>query len=184
MAIPLTPRRRGPARGSGRGPGIGPRLAPAELDADQEVSALYAAQYRSVVRLAVLLTGDVGAAEEVAQDSFIAMHAAWRRLRDRDQALCFLHQSVVRRSRPIRQRRTLAGLSEPGRGASPQPERAPVISALQGLPPRQREALVLRFYLDLPAAQVASAMGISQAAVTRHTARAVAALSGVLTLAC
>ncbi len=184
MAIPLTPRRRGPARGSGRGPGVGPRLAPAELDADQEVSALYAAQYRSVVRLAVLLTGDVGAAEEVAQDSFIAMHAAWRRLRDRDQALCFLHQSVVRRSRPIRQRRTLAGLSEPGRGASPQPERAPVISALQGLPPRQREALVLRFYLDLPAAQVASAMGISQAAVTRHTARAVAALSGVLTLAC
>lgn len=184
MAIPLTPRRRGPARGSGRGPGVGPRLAPAQLDADQEVSALYAAQYRSVVRLAVLLTGDVGAAEEVAQDSFIAMHAAWRRLRDRDQALCFLRQSVVRRSRPIRQRRTLAGLSEPGRGASPQPERAPVISALQGLPPRQREALVLRFYLDLPAAQVASAMGISQAAVTRHTARAVAALSGVLTLAC
>jgi RNA polymerase sigma factor (sigma-70 family) len=184
VAIPLTPRRRGPARGSGRGPGVGPRLAPAELDADQEVSALYAAQYRSVVRLAVLLTGDVGAAEEVAQDSFIAMHAAWRRLRDRDQALCFLHQSVVRRSRPIRQRRTLAGLSEPGRGASPQPERATVISALQGLPPRQREALVLRFYLDLPAAQVASAMGISPAAVTRHTARAVAALSGVLTLAC
>lgn len=148
------------------------------------VSALYAAQYRSVVRLAVLLVGDVAAAEEVAQDSFIAMHGAWRRLQDRDKALCFLHQFVVSRSRSIPQRRTLGGLSEPGRGASPQPERGPVISALRGLPPRQREALVLRFYLDLPAAQVASAMGISQAAVTRHTARAMAAMSSVLTLAC
>jgi DNA-directed RNA polymerase specialized sigma24 family protein len=171
VAIPLTPRPRG--RRGAAGEAWGSVLAAAPPDADQEVTALYRAQYRSVVRLAVLLVGDVTAAEEVAQDSFIAMHGAWRRLQDRDKALSYLHQSVVSRSRSILHRR----------GAGPPPERTPVISALHGLPPRQREALVLRFYLDLPAEQVASVMGISQAAVTRYTARAMAALSSVLTLA-
>jgi RNA polymerase sigma factor (sigma-70 family) len=60
------------------------------------------------------------------------------------------------------------------------PERTPVIAALHALPSRQREALVLRFYLDLTEEQAASAMGVSRDAVTRHTARAMAALSGVL----
>ena len=59
----------------------------------------------------------------------------------------------------------------------------PVISALHALPPRQREAVVLRFYLDLPEEQIASAMRTSRGAVSRHTARAMAALSGVLRLA-
>jgi RNA polymerase sigma-70 factor (sigma-E family) len=153
---------------------------------------IYGMQYRSLVRLAVLLVGDVAAAEEAVQDSFIAMHGTWRRLQDRDKALSYLHQSVVNRSRSILRYRLLAGLSTPGRapempaagqGAIAQPERTPVIFALHALPPRQREALVLRFYLDLPEEQVASAMGISRGAVTRHTARAMAALSGVLKMA-
>ena len=187
--------------------------------------AAYRTQYRSLVRLAVLLTGDVAAAEQVVQDAFVAMHGAWRRLADRgklahrgkladrrrladrsgdrDQVVRYLRRSVVVRSRSIRGR-PMADLAASGRGlqvpgagqeastqgagarqasvlaeASMQAARSAVISALRRLPARQREALVLRFYLDLSAGQAASAMGISQAALARHTARAMAALPGL-----
>ncbi|HEY1344126.1 MAG TPA: sigma-70 family RNA polymerase sigma factor, partial [Streptosporangiaceae bacterium] len=59
-------------------------------------------------------------------------------------------------------------------------ERTAVVSALRSLPPRQREALVLRYYGDLSEAQIASAMGISRGAVKSHTARAIASLRTVL----
>jgi RNA polymerase sigma factor (sigma-70 family) len=55
-----------------------------------------------------------------------------------------------------------------------------VVSALRSLPPRQREALVLRYYGGLSEAEIASAMGISRGAVKTHTARAIAALRAVL----
>ena len=59
-------------------------------------------------------------------------------------------------------------------------ERTAVVTALRSLPPRQREALVLRYYGDLSEAQIASAMGISRGAVKSHTARAIASLRAVL----
>lgn len=185
MVVPLTPRRRGRRGAAGK-----TRPVPAEAGSGigQELAAIYGTQYSSLVRLAVLLVGDLGIAEEVTQDSFIAMHDARRQLGDRDKALCYLRQSVVNRSRSVLRHRMLAGPGAPGKPAAGQGaitprECMPVISALRTLPPRQREALVLRFYLDLPEEQVASAMRTSRGAVTRHTARAMAALSGVLKLA-
>jgi DNA-directed RNA polymerase specialized sigma24 family protein len=65
-------------------------------------------------------------------------------------------------------------------GAITQLERSAVISARCTLSARQREALVLRFYLDLSERQAASAMGISPGAVKYHTARAKEALRSVL----
>jgi RNA polymerase sigma factor (sigma-70 family) len=59
-------------------------------------------------------------------------------------------------------------------------ERSAVVAALHGLPARQREALVLRYYAGLPEAEIASAMGISQGAVKSHVFRAMSALRGVL----
>jgi RNA polymerase sigma factor (sigma-70 family) len=59
-------------------------------------------------------------------------------------------------------------------------ERRQVVAALRSLPPRQREALVLRYYGDLSEAQIALAMGISRGAVRSHTARAIASLRAVL----
>ena len=76
-------------------------------DADEAITQIYAAHYRSLVRLAALLLRDVGASEEVVQDSFIAMHGAWRRLRDPDRALAYLRQSVVNRSRSVLRHRTV-----------------------------------------------------------------------------
>ena len=164
-----------------------------EPDADRAITAIYGSEYRSLVRLAVVLVGDVGAAEEIVQDSFVAMRGAWRRLQDRDKALSYLRQSVVARSRSTRRRAAAgppapagaprlpdAGQPDAGQPETGQPARSAVISALRSLPPRQREALVLRFYLDLSEGQAASAMGVSRDAVARHTTRAMAALQDVL----
>lgn len=163
--------------------------AAVEWDADRAVTAIYSEHYRSLVRLAAFLVRDTATAEEVVQDSFVAMHGAWRRLRDTDKALSYLRQSVVNRSRSVLRHRMVVDKNTPKpppdmpsaeHGAILQLERSAVVSALRALPERQREALVLRYYGDLSEAQIASMMGISKGAVKSHTARAMAALRAVL----
>src|SRR6476620_6798650 len=70
-------------------------------DADEAVEQLYAAHYRRLVRLSVLLVRDPETAEEVVQDTFVAMHGAWRTLREPDKGLAYLRQTVVNRSRSV-----------------------------------------------------------------------------------
>ncbi len=161
----------------------------ADWDADQAVTDLYMAHYRSLVRLSALLVRDVATAEEVVQDAFVAMHGGWRRLRDNDKALSYLRQSVVNRSRSVLRHRTVVDRNAPKpppdmpsaeQGAIAIFERDAVVSALRTLPPRQREALVLRFYGDMSEAQIAAAMSISRGAVKSHTARAMSALRMLL----
>ena len=158
-------------------------------DADQAVTALYSANYRSLVRLSILLVRDIATAEEVVQDAFVAMHNAWRRLRDPEKALSYLRQSVVNRSRSVLRHRAVVEKYAPKglpdapsaeNGAITELERTEVIKALGKLPTRQREALVLRYYADLSEAEIASTMGISRGAVKSHTARGMAALRSVL----
>ncbi len=160
-----------------------------EWDADQAVTRLYSAHYRPLVRLATLLVRDFATAEEVVQDAFVAMHGAWRRLRDPNKALSYLRQSVVNRARSVLRHRAVVEKHAPKalpdapsaeHGAMGELERAAVIEALRKLPTRQREAIVLRYYGDLSEAQIAGAMGISRGAVKSHTARGVAALRSVL----
>ena len=162
---------------------------PGDWDADRAVTALYSTHYRSLVRLAALLVRVVATAEEVVQDSFVAMHGGWRRLRDSDKALSYLRQSVVNRSRSVLRHRVVVDRNAPKpapdmpsaeHGAIALLERSAVVSALRTLPPRQREALVLRYYGDMSEAQIASIMGISRGAVKSHTARAMSALRSVL----
>jgi RNA polymerase sigma-70 factor (sigma-E family) len=158
-------------------------------DADQAIAAMYSTEYRSLVRISVVLVGDVGTAEEVVQECFIAMYAAWRRLKNVDKAVNYLRRSVVNRSRSVLRRRIVAEKHVPKhepdmpsaeQGAIAQLERTAVIAALRSLPVRQREAIMLRYYLDLSEEEVASAMRISRGAVKSHTARAKAALRAVL----
>jgi RNA polymerase sigma-70 factor (sigma-E family) len=166
---------------------------PVELDADRaavrELEELFAQHYRSLVRLAALLVRDIGTAEEVVQDSFVAMYGGWRRLRDSEKALSYLRQSVVNRSRSVLRHRVVVDRNAPKpppdmpsaeHGAFALLERSAVIEALRTLPARQREALVLRFYADMSEAQIADVMQISKGAVKSHTARAMAALRTVL----
>jgi len=160
-----------------------------DLEAARAVTELYNAHYRSLVRLAALLVRDVGTAEEVVQDAFVAMHGAWRRLRDSEKALSYLRQSVVNRSRSVLRHRVVVDRNAPKpapdepsaeHGALALVERSAVIEALRTLPARQREALVLRFYADMSEAQIAETMAISRGAVKSHTARAMQALRAVL----
>jgi RNA polymerase sigma-70 factor (sigma-E family) len=160
-----------------------------DWDADRAVTELYNTHYRSLVRLAALLIRDVATAEAVVQDSFVAMHSGWRRLCDSDKALFYLRQSVVTRSRSVLRHRVVADRNAPEppadmanaeHGAIVLLERSAVVAALRALPPRQLEALVLRYYGDMSEAHIASVMGISRGLVKTHTASAMSALRSIL----
>lgn len=131
-------------------------------DASQAVTALYHAHYSSLVRIVALLVADAAEAEEIVQDAFVSMHRAWRRLGDRDAAIGDLRRTVVTRARS----RT-APLDPPGQPASGVSEEV-LMTALRGLPARQREALVLKYYTDWPDPQIAAAMGVSGHALNVH----------------
>jgi len=157
--------------------------------ADRAVTELYAMHYRALVRLAALLVRDTPTAEEVVQDSFVAMHGGWQRLRDAEKALAYLRQAVVNRSRSVLRHRTVVDknlqkappdMPSAEHGALALLERDAVIAALRDLPDRQREAIVLRYYADLSEADIAAAMGISRGAVKSHTARGMSALRAAL----
>jgi len=161
----------------------------AEWSADRAVVELYSGHYRALVRLAALLVRDTPTAEEVVQDSFIAMHESWSRLKDTEKALAYLRQVVVNRSRSVLRHRTVVdkNLQKPApdmpsaeHGAFVSLERSAVVAALRDLPGRQREAIVLRYYADLSEAEIATAMGISRGAVKSHTARGMSSLRAAL----
>jgi RNA polymerase sigma-70 factor (sigma-E family) len=161
----------------------------AERSADEAVYALYAEHYKSLVRLAAMLVRDTPTAEEVVQEAFVAMHGGWQRLEDTEKALAYLRQAVVNKSRSVLRHRVVVekNLQNPPpdmpsaeHGAFTLLERDEVVKALRKLPERQREAIVLRYYLDLSEADIAATMGISRGAVKSHTARGMAALRAAL----
>ena len=167
-------------------------LASAQLwdqgwDADAAVEHLYAAHYVRLVRLAVLLVRDVETAEEVVQDSFVAMHGRWGTLAEPDKALAYLRRAVVNHARSVLRRRGVRARHEatapvvrhlPGADeeALADERRTAVLDALRRLPDRQREVLALRYYLDLSEAEIAETLGISRGAVKSHASRGVTAL--------
>src|SRR5215468_839623 len=161
---------------------------PTQWDADRATTVMFGEHYRSLVRMAALLVGDVATAEAVVQDSFVAMHGAWRRLRDSEKAVTYLRQCLVNRSRSALRHGIVTGRHTPKhrpgvpsaeREAPPRLEHA-VARALRALPLRQREALVLTFYGGLTEAQAASAMGISPGMVQNHMVQAVETLRAIL----
>ena len=160
-----------------------------EWNADRAVTELYSEHYRALVRLAAMLVRDTQTAEEVVQDAFVAMHDGWQRLRDNEKALAYLRQAVVNRSRSVLRHRTVVDknlqkappdMPSAEHGALVLLERHAVVAALRGLPERQREAIVLRYYADLSEAEIAASMGISRGAVKSHTSRGMTALRAAL----
>jgi RNA polymerase sigma-70 factor (sigma-E family) len=156
-----------------------------EWSADLAVIELYSMHYTALVRLAAMLVRDTPTAEEVVQDSFVAMHDGWERLRDTEKALAYMRQAVVNRSRSVLRHRMVVeknqqkpppDMPSAEHGALALVERSAVIAALRDLPERQREAIVLRYYADLSEAEIATAMKISRGAVKSHTSRGMAAL--------
>ncbi len=167
----------------------GPDAGAARWDADAAVEELYATHYRRLVRLSVLLVRDVETAEEVVQDSFVAMHGRWRSLRDPEKGLAYLRQTVVNRSRSVLRRRGVAARHVPtpmpdagpaDEGVLAQARRTQVLDALRALPDRQREVIALRYYLDMSEAEIAETLGISRGSVKSHASRGAAALRHLL----
>jgi hypothetical protein len=110
-------------------------------------------QYRSLVRLAALLTGDADLAEAVAADALAALPKPATPHSSREHCLTGMQRQVVQRSRDG----FYNVASEPTQFAQ-----LPVIAALRRLRPHLREAVVLTYYLDLPAAKAAQILGISE----------------------
>jgi RNA polymerase sigma-70 factor (sigma-E family) len=131
----------------------------------------------------------VGTAEEVVQDSFIALHGGWRRLRDTENALPYLRRAVVNRSRSVLRHRavverTAQDLAPDAPSAEHSAlaslERSAVLTALCRLTDRQREAIALRYYAGMSEGEIAAAMRVSRGSVKSHTSRGMAALRAAL----
>ena len=125
------------------------------------------------------MLGDRAGAEDAVQDAFCGLYRHWDRLADRDRALAYVRTSVLNGCRSaLRRRATGRGLTEyqpPTASAEAAvlglEERQEVMRAVRQLPGRQREALVLRFYLDLPEREIARLMGLRPSSVRSATAR-------------
>jgi RNA polymerase sigma-70 factor (sigma-E family) len=154
-----------------------------------DVAVLYRHHQADLVRLALLLVGDRGCAEDVVQDVFTRLCAHGRVLQP-DSTLAYVRTAVVNGCRSVLRRRALARRVAVSRAVPWQDtqdsaeqtailaeDRRQVLAALAGLPSRRREVLVLRFYLNLPVAEVAAMLGISQGSVKSATARGLDALA-------
>ena len=156
---------------------------------DDAVTALFHAHWSALVRLSRLLVDDVETAEDVVQEAFAQLHRRWGSLKDADRALFYLRAAVANGSRnQLRSRRVRRLHHEPTSPpvdsaesvAVDRDEHRAVIRHLRGLPWRQRQVLVLRYYLDLSEAQIAETLGISTGAVKSHASRGVAALARLM----
>jgi RNA polymerase sigma-70 factor (sigma-E family) len=161
----------------------------ARLDADAAVTALFDEHYPRMVRVAVVLVGDVASAEDVVQEAFLALHAAWGRVSDKTNAAGYLHRSVVNGARSRLRRNAVAQRFRPTRVPDVDSAEDSALSglasgslvvALRALPRREREVVLLRHYLDLSEKQTADALGLRRGSVKAYASRGLARLRSVL----
>ena len=158
-------------------------------DADDAISALYAEHALGLTRLALIMVGDRETAEDVVQEAFERTHAGLPRLRDPDKALAYVRSAVLNGCRSVLRRRAFSLRRRPPyeppiwsaeSAVLIGEERREVLAALRRLPRRQREALVLRYYLELSDLEIADVMGIGASTVRSTIARGIAALGRAL----
>ena len=119
---------------------------------DPGLLELYRSDYAGLVRLAVLVGANRAVAEELVQDAFVAAHRTWDGVRD---PLPYLRRAVVNRCHSWGPRQTLERDRQPPPAGDAQLVADELWDALSTLPERQREAIVCRFYLDLPDTEIA-----------------------------
>jgi RNA polymerase sigma-70 factor (sigma-E family) len=151
------------------------------------VTALSQAHALGLIRLAVVMLGDRPAAEDVVQEAFCGLYRRWHSLADTGKALAYVRSSVINGCRTVLRRRIRQRGVDPWTGDPPgesaeavaliSEEHRQVLTAMRRLPSRQREVLVLRFYLDLDLdeEETAASMRISRGTVKSTTSRALAA---------
>jgi RNA polymerase sigma-70 factor (sigma-E family) len=156
-----------------------------DLEWNTELVRLYRSHRLSLLRLAVLLTDDPGAAEDVVQDAFLALQRRWHAV-DPAAAAGYLRTSVVNGTRTLHRRRGVARRHLKSLELEDAPpadlalllteEHRQVVDALRTLPRRQREVLVLRYWSELSEAEIAAALGIARGTVKSSASRGLAAL--------
>ena len=178
-------------RASGPGSRTGGPDDEARADAARAVTGLYQTHAVGLIRLAVVMLGDRAAAEDVVQEAFCGLYRRWGELADPSKALSYARTATLNgcrselRHRIRAQRRggpppDAADAASAEQAALLGEEHRQVLSALRRLPDRQREALVLRFYLDQTEPEIAESMGISAGTVKSTTSRGLAALGRLL----
>jgi RNA polymerase sigma-70 factor (sigma-E family) len=149
---------------------------------DQDFLDFFADQYWPLRRVGFLLTGDWHEADELAQEAMARTYAAWGRVRQHDRAGAYARKVLLNRYRSLARRAKVEARHL--LTSRPQDRYEPDFSgdsrllweALQHLPKRQRSAIVLRFYLDLPEAEVARLLGVPNGTVKSWTHRGLARL--------
>jgi RNA polymerase sigma-70 factor (sigma-E family) len=159
---------------------------------DALIGRLFDEHYPGLCRLAALLLGDRAAAEEAVQEAFLRTYAGWWRIRRPEQARWYLRRAVVNQCRSRQRRRvsedrgnrvvhaserdSAAARDEPGRRT----EALVIADAVRALPPRQREAVVLRYFEDLSEADIATVLGCSEGTVKSQLSKARTTLARLL----
>lgn len=145
------------------------------IDRLMTVADLFAAEYAGMVRLAHLMTGSNEAAEELVQESFVKVMHRWHAVRDPGG---YLRTTVVNacrswhRRRMVEQRHGSAQARPEARRDAPHE----MADALEALSPRQRAAVVLRYYADLSEPEIAEALGCRRGTVKSLLHRGLATL--------
>jgi RNA polymerase sigma-70 factor (sigma-E family) len=155
--------------------------------AEWHVSVLYETHALGLARLALVMLDDRQAAEDVVHDAFLGLYRRWDSLTDASAAVGYLRASVLNGCRTAQRRRARSGVLAVARPLESAEaavllgeEHRSVLAAIGRLPARQREAVVLRYYLDMTEDQAAEAMGVARGTVKSATSRAIAALGRML----
>lgn len=155
-----------------------------DASADDEFSEFMQGRWSQLVRLGYGLTGDLQAAEDLAQTAFARAYASWSRVSRADNPDAYLRRIVVNanrsRFRKVRVSELLTDalpdLASPIDGADQRADRAALVQALMKLSYGQRAAVVLRYWLDLSEAETAAILGCSVGNVKSQAARGLAKL--------
>lgn len=124
-----------------------------------DFEALWTAHYWSVTRTAYLITGDAEDAKDCAQEAFVRAFQRWPKIQELDRPESWVHRVAtnlaISSARRRRYRRGIARVVVP----PPEPPDDTLRRALMSLPPAQRAAVALRYYLDWSVEDVAATLG-------------------------
>lgn len=145
-----------------------------------DLTAFCRNEYPRLVGLLGLYCGDRALGEDLAQEALARVCRDWSRVRRRDQPSAWASRVAINlansyfRRKKAEKRATLRLAGQPVRGAKPEPADVVMLrTAIGTLPRRERTAIVLRFYLDLPFAAIADVMGMPLSTVKTLTSRGV-----------
>jgi RNA polymerase sigma factor (sigma-70 family) len=146
---------------------------------ERAISELFRERFDPMVRLATLLTGSAETAEELVMDAFTRLAP---RIDELDQPAAYLRTAVVNATRSHHRRLRTARLHVGAtQEAVTDPELDELWQRLDQLRPDERACVVLRFYEDLPLADIAAQLDLPLGTVKSHLHRAIATLRTLLT---